>query len=86
MAVCKACGELIVWIKTVAGKAMPCNPSPTYYWEKEKGSERIVLPNGEVLSCELMGDIKESTGLGYIPHWATCSNSDKFRKKGKSNG
>lgn len=23
---CKGCGEQIIWIKTLAGKAMPCDP------------------------------------------------------------
>lgn len=32
----------------------------------------IVTPNGAVLSCELQGEPRAATGLGYIPHWATC--------------
>lgn len=30
-ATCRGCGAPIVWIKTPAGKAMPCDPAPVYY-------------------------------------------------------
>lgn len=78
---CKSCGAAIVWIKTPGGKSMPCNASPIYYIEKPKsGTKKAVTPNGEVLSCEYTSDPHKATGVGYVPHWATCDKSDSFRK------
>ena len=45
---CSKCGKQIMWIKTKAGKNMPCNPSFVYYKEQKGGKDRIVLTNGEV--------------------------------------
>lgn len=80
---CKGCGAAIVWIKTPGGKAMPCNASPIYYIEKPRiGTKRIVLQNGEVLSCEYTDDPHKATGVGYAPHWGSCRAADSFRKRG----
>ena len=37
---CSKCGKQIMWIKTKAGKSMPCNPSFVYYKEKKGGKDR----------------------------------------------
>ena len=78
---CKACGAQIIWIKTPGGKSMPCDAQPVTYQAQSKAKDKIVTQNGEVISC-IIGpeDINEATGIGYVPHWATCPNSDKFRK------
>lgn len=39
---CSKCGKQIMWIKTKAGKNMPCNPSFVYYKEQKGGKDRIV--------------------------------------------
>lgn len=51
---CRSCGQQVIWIKTVAGKNMPCNPQLVTY-RQGNGKEKIVTPNGEVLSGELVG-------------------------------
>lgn len=48
---CRSCGQQVIWIKTVAGKNMPCNPQLVTY-RQGNGKEKIVTPNGEVLSGE----------------------------------
>lgn len=60
---------------------MPCDPEEVLYWQDSKGKDRVVLPNGEVVACRLTGDEQNATGIGYIPHWATCPHADEFRKK-----
>lgn len=37
---CSKCGKQIMWIKTKAGKSMPCNPSFVYYKEQKGGKGR----------------------------------------------
>lgn len=69
-----------MWVRLPSGKQMPVNLEPTTYWERKGAKNRIVTLNGEVVSCDLEGDLKDATGFGYIPHWATCPNADQHRK------
>ena len=78
---CKACGATILFIRTPAGKSMPVDFEPVPYWQKAGTREKIVTTNGEVLSCELEGDLNTATGLGFRPHWATCPHADSFRRR-----
>ena len=78
---CKKCGAKIIWIKTIAGKNMPCNPEPIKYWEKLGAKWKIVTPNGEVLSCEYEGDPEKATGMGYTPHFGNCTEKQKGKRK-----
>lgn len=48
-ATCRGCGAPIVWIKTPAGKAMPCDPAPVYYKATPDGKDKIVTTRGEVV-------------------------------------
>lgn len=82
---CRGCGESIVWIKTPAGKSMPCDSTPVTYWAKPKAAGKVVTPNGEVVSCEFEGDLHTATGIGYISHFSTCPQATKF-KRGKASG
>ena len=49
-----------------------------------QGTERR---RGEVLSCDLDVEPDEATGIGYISHFVTCPQAERFRKKknGKEN-
>lgn len=81
MAKCKGCGAEIIFIRTAGGKSMPCEPAQLPYWARNGAKDKIVTPNGEVISCDYAGEIGKETGLGYLPHWATCPAGDRFRKK-----
>ncbi len=83
MALCKSCGAEIIWIYTFGNKKMPCNAQRVYYKEQDKGKKRIVTPGGMVLACEYTDNPNEATGVGYVPHWATCNNPDSFRSSRK---
>ncbi len=80
---CKACGAQIIWIKTPAGKAIPCDLNAVYYARTRYSNTRVVLPNGEVILAEIVRDYAHAEGYGYIPHWSTCTNPDAFRRKGR---
>lgn len=84
MANCRGCGRRIVWIKMNSGKSMPCDPDPVPYWAGAGFHNRIVTPNGEVIACKLNGYRENATGIGYIPHWATCPKCKDFKKEGKA--
>lgn len=86
-AVCRSCGAAIVFIRTPGGKSMPCNATPVYYIEKPRtGSKRIVTPNGQILSCEYTEELHRATGTGFVPHWATCTNTGHFRQERPQRG
>lgn len=81
---CRGCGADIVFIKSVAGKTIPCNAESISYVQKADGDLKIVTPNGEVLSGSAAEDPQKATGIGYISHFATCPAADSFRKARKS--
>lgn len=60
-ATCRGCGAPIVWIKTPAGKAMPCDPAPVYYKAAPGGKDKIVTTRGEVVSCEIVPEVRPQT-------------------------
>lgn len=81
MGKCRACGAPIVWVRTQAGKAMPCDAKVRWYTAAPNGRLKFVLITGEVVAGELAEDLKNATGIGHISHFATCPNADDFRRK-----
>ncbi|MCC8049584.1 MAG: hypothetical protein LIP10_02860 [Clostridiales bacterium] len=80
---CRSCGAPIVWIRTRTGRPMPCDAKAVNYLTKPGGPDKIVTPAGDVISCEIVHSPAEATGWGYIPHWSTCNDPDKFRRRNK---
>ena len=79
---CRSCGAPIVWIKTRAGKSMPCDAKPVNYRISPEGSTKLVTPAGDVVGCvEVVPYPADDTEMGYTPHWATCNAPDSFRKR-----
>lgn len=71
-ATCRGCGAPVVWIKTPAGKAMPCDPAPVYYKATPDGKDKVVTTRGEVVSCEIVPganatDAGYPATLGHLP-------------------
>lgn len=76
---CRSCGQQVLWIRTKAGKNMPCNTQIIEYREPKEGEKRdelLVTPDGDTVSAV----IEKGTGnFGYISHFATCPNASSFR-------
>ena len=81
MARCRSCGAEIIWVKTRAGRDMPCDPGLIPFWAKLKAKDKVVTQEGDVVSCLLEGDPQEITGVGRVPHWATCPFSKQHKRK-----
>ena len=81
---CRGCGAPILWITTTAGRSMPCDPVVVSYNPLPDGKDKIVTPNGEVVSCEIVASSPEAAGVGYRPHWATCPQARRFKKGGRA--
>lgn len=78
---CSGCGKRIVWIKTVNGKNMPCDPNIINYKADKTGKEKIVTASGNVVTGTTGATIAEADGFGYISHFATCPRAKTFRKR-----
>ncbi len=78
---CRSCGSPIVWVKTKAGKNMPCNSAIVNYKKDPEGKEKIVTPSGEVVTGRVVSDPADADGNGYISHFATCKFAAAHRKK-----
>ena len=83
---CRGCGAMIKWIKTPAGKNMPCDSMQIPFWQHENGPDKIVTIEGKVVSCYLEGDPDDMTGYGYKSHFSTCPKADRFKRAGKVKG
>ena len=79
---CRGCGAPIVWIRTTAGRYMPCDASPVRYKPRSGGAGKVVTPRGEVLSCELDAPPAEACCVGYVSHFATCPQAGRFHRSG----
>lgn len=80
---CTKCKKQIIWIRTPAGKNMPCNAEIKYYKEKDGGKDRIVLPNGQVVVGTILNSPEYADGFGYVSHFATCKFAQTFKRKKK---
>ena len=80
---CRYCGKEIFWMKLKSGKKMPCDPGMIGYRipEEGKGEEAVVTTNGEVIKADRVYD-DCADGMGYISHFATCSEYAKREQEG----
>lgn len=81
MARCKLCGAPIVWLKTQAGKATPCDAQPVAYWEKPMATKRAYTKDGRLIRAIFDGEPGTQDGMGYIPHWATCPQAGIWKQR-----
>lgn len=79
---CRGCGAEIEWVRTAAGKRMPCDPRMVPYWERPGVAGKVILQqSGKVISCDFDGPRGELTGFAYISHFSTCPRAGVFRRK-----
>lgn len=79
--VCRGCGAEIVWVKTEAGKSMPCNPGLVPFWARPGAPGKVVTMRGKVVSCDFAGERERLTDSGYVSHFSTCPQAGKFKRK-----
>lgn len=78
---CRGCGQSVLWIRTKAGKNMPVNPTLHNYKSDPDGKEKIVTPDGRVVTGTIIEKPQDANKVGYISHFATCRNAKNFRRK-----
>ncbi len=82
MSYCKGCGDPILWITTKAGKFMPVDEEPVAVIVGQ-GNERFITDEGDVIVGRRAEPTEKSIELpvGFIPHWKTCPQAGRFRRK-----
>ena len=84
MAICKGCGQAIFFVKMQGtGKKMPCDFTPEYYEDTERGTHTIITPDGRTSKGReaIVFSEEGSKHKGYTSHFATCPAAGYFRKK-----
>jgi hypothetical protein len=67
---CKGCGAQIVMIMSVAGKWIPCDPTPY----RVDGERVLVFADG------VTGREHKDAEVGHQAHFVTCPKARQFRK------
>ena len=81
---CRACGERIAFIRCKSGKYIPVDECSQYYIVNPNGKGRFITIEGDIVIGDMTEDQNKADGIGYISHFATCPEADKFRKQRKS--
>ena len=74
---CRECQERIRFISTPKGKQLPINAEAVDATVPKVG-DKVVNMKGEVVVVR--ETFARSGGKVWIPHWATCTAPNKFRK------
>ena len=85
MARCKACGAEIVFIRTAAGKKMPCDARQMPAILDVAGPDLLINSSGVLFRCRA-GDHRnlpeaEHDAFGWRPHWISCPGADQMRRR-----
>lgn len=80
MSRCSSCGAPIVWLRTKAGKSMPCNAGLIPYKANPNGKQILITDWGDAVRCDLTFT-GPPTGKARMSHFATCPNARQHRKR-----
>ena len=84
---CRGCGAEIIFIKSQAGKTVPCDPEPVYVRQEPHGYTYLTK-DGRTIFGTIAGDADDDPDANlleaYVSHFATCPVGGKFRKPRKS--
>lgn len=76
----RGCGAPIVFVKSALRKYIPCNAELVRYRANPDGKDFVVVEGEGVVRCDL--DFEGlPTGMARFSHFATCPNSNDFRKR-----
>ena len=73
---CTACGASIKWIKTTAGKWMPCCEPSVKIRIEDVGTDSFVTEDGRIVRGTFDGDTE-----AWVPHWVVCPAAGTFRRR-----
>ena len=79
-AYCKGCKKLIVFVRTRAGKSMPCESRQVEYITDPQGEDTILTHDGDIVKGWIFQERTERSELGYLPHFINCPAARHFKK------
>ncbi len=56
-----------------SGTNMPVDAMFVNYKNNPKGKNRLILPSGDAISCDVNVDEQVADGYGYTPHLISCA-------------
>lgn len=74
MAACSSCGRPVRWAKTVAGKAIPLDPTPVAH------GTLVLRADGAANYADAAYLERWPHVKRFVAHWATCPSRDQHRK------
>ena len=80
---CRYCNAEIGFIKMISGKTCPVDAASVYFIPGI-GDDLFVLPDGTTRRGMRVEEETNSSMIGFVSHFATCSDPDKARKPRKS--
>ncbi len=80
---CRECGKPLIFIRTRAGKNMPCEAEPVLYWPDADGPLLFYQRDGSYERGTLEGHPAVPQGSGYVPHWGRCRRDEAKHQKGE---
>ena len=76
---CRVCGKRIAFVETSRGKRMPVDRYPVKFVPDVNGKNKYVLDDGTVISGAVPSREDKDIHTGWISHFASCSDPEKFR-------
>lgn len=83
MARCRACGAPIAFVKTPKGRFVPVDLEPVLVVRRGSGQDTVITDKGEIIRgfrVDEQPDPEYGAHQGRIPHWAMCTEPDRFRR------
>ena len=77
---CRSCGAPILWTVTVTGKNMPVDKVPSLNGNIMLGARHSGPPLALVQKQQQLEEHKARGTRLYVSHFATCKQSDKWRR------
>lgn len=79
---CKSCGKQIKYIRMKSGSLMPVDSTDMVPVRPGGGKTVcIVTPSGEVILGDPVWRGHPEAVLGYVSHFATCPDAEKYRRE-----
>ena len=85
MSWCKSCGAEIKFVKTPEKKFIQCDIPGVRYTPDFTSKTKVVTADGVVIRANILPDVSAAP-YGYIPHWGTCPNAERHKKKNTDDG
>jgi len=84
MTYCRDCGGMIVFVRTAAGRMMPCDTPSVPFMEDYTGGDKLMGYDGVMVDGYILKEPREGSTYAYVPHFHTCKpkSKDEYKPRG----